>query len=93
MQTIWNGKVVAESNDTVVVESNHYFPPESIKKEFFIDSDTTSICPWKGEARYYSINVDGKVNPDAAWYYPTTKEKAKSIEGMVAFWHGVQVVE
>lgn len=93
MRAIWNGQVVAESNDTVVVESNHYFPADSINKEFYADSDATSICPWKGEAHYYTITVEGKTNPDAAWYYPTTKEAAKSIEGRVAFWRGVEVAD
>lgn len=87
----WNGKVLAESENTVVVEGNHYFPPEAINKEYFKESDTHTVCPWKGTASYYSIEVDGKVNPDAAWYYPETKELAKGIKGYVAFWKGVDV--
>ncbi|PMB38580.1 DUF427 domain-containing protein [Fischerella thermalis] len=90
-KAIWNGAVLAESNDTVVVEGNHYFPPDSINKEYFKESDTHTTCPWKGVASYYSVEVNGQVNKDAAWYYPTTKEKAKQIEGYVAFWRGVKV--
>lgn len=93
MKAIWNKEVIAESNDTVVIEGNHYFPADSIKKEFFKDSETHSICPWKGTASYYSIEVKGEQNSDAAWYYPETKEGAKKIEGMVAFWKGVEVTE
>jgi len=91
MKAIWNGQVVAESNDTVVVENNHYFPPSSIKKEFFSESSTHTTCPWKGVASYYSISVNGKMNEDAAWYYPEASHAAKSIEGYVAFWKGVEV--
>ncbi|MCG8670647.1 MAG: DUF427 domain-containing protein [Pseudomonadales bacterium] len=93
MKAIWNNQVIAESDDTVVVESNHYFPPDSIKREYFQGSQTTSTCFWKGQASYYSIVVDGKKNEDAAWYYPEAKEKAKNIEGRIAFWRGVEVVE
>ena len=93
MKAIWNNQIIAESDNTVVVESNHYFPVTSIRKNFFKDSSTTSLCPWKGTASYYSIVIDGKTNEDAAWYYPEAKEKAKQIEGMVAFWRGVEVVE
>ena len=93
MKAIWNGAVVAESSDTVVVEGNHYFPADSIKTEFFQPSETHTVCPWKGEASYYDIFVNGEVNGDAAWYYPETKEAAKEIEGRVAFWKGVEVVE
>jgi uncharacterized protein (DUF427 family) len=91
MKAIWNNKVIAESNDTTVIEGNHYFPADSIKKEFFKDSATTSVCHWKGTAGYYSIEVDGKTNADAAWYYPDASGMAKSIEGKVAFWKGVSV--
>ncbi|MEA5528798.1 DUF427 domain-containing protein [Dolichospermum sp. UHCC 0684] len=91
MKAIWNGAILAESNNTVVVEGNHYFPADSIKKEYFQDSSTHSTCPWKGVASYYSVEVDGQVNKDAAWYYPSTKEKAKNIEGYVAFWKGVKI--
>lgn len=93
MKAIWNDQVIAESNQTIVVESNHYFPTDSINKEFFQESDTTTICPWKGEAKYYSLSFNGEINKDAAWYYPETKEKANHIKGMVAFWRGVQIVE
>lgn len=91
MKAIWNGRVLAESDDTVVVENNHYFPAMSLKREFFRESDTRTRCPWKGEAHYYSLVVDGKENRDAAWYYPSASEKARSIEGRVAFWKGVSV--
>jgi len=93
MKAIWNNQVIAESNETVVIENNHYFPPESIKKSFFTKSKTTSHCPWKGEASYYTLEVDGKINEDAAWFYPKTSHAAKSIEGFVAFWKGVEVTE
>ncbi|WP_343030481.1 DUF427 domain-containing protein [Fulvivirga aurantia] len=88
---MWNDEVIAESDDTVVIEGNHYFPKDSIKKEFFKESATNSVCPWKGTASYYSLQVNGEENKDAAWYYPDTKEGAKKIEGMVAFWKGVEV--
>lgn len=87
----WNGVVLAESDATVIVEGNHYFPPNSVKREFFGDSATHTTCPWKGLASYYSVKVDGKTNPDAAWYYPAPKEAAKEITGYVAFWRGVKV--
>ncbi|GAB1538731.1 DUF427 domain-containing protein [Scytonema sp. NUACC21] len=90
-KAIWNGAVLAESDNTVVVEGNHYFPPDSINKQYFRDSETHTTCPWKGVASYYSIKVDDQINKDAAWYYPNAKEKAKNIEGYVAFWRGVKV--
>lgn len=93
MKAIWNDRVVAESDDTVVVEGNHYFPQDSIRREFFEKSDQKSICPWKGEASYYDLQVDGRRNPGAAWYYPTAKPAAKEIEGRVAFWKGVEVTK
>lgn len=93
MKAQWNGVVLAESNDTVVIENNHYFPSDSLNKEFFKDSATHTHCPWKGEASYYSLEVNGKTNPDAAWYYPSTSHAAKAIEGYVAFWKGVEVVD
>jgi uncharacterized protein (DUF427 family) len=93
MKAIWNGAILAESNDTVVVEGNQYFPADSIKPEYFQPSETHTHCPWKGDASYYSISVDGQVNPDAAWYYPTPKEAAANITGHIAFWKGVQVTE
>ena len=92
MKATWNGTVLAESDDTVVVEGNHYFPIESLNKDLFVDSPTTSVCPWKGTASYYTVNVDGQQNRDAAWYYPAPKDAAKDIHGRVAFWKGVQVV-
>lgn len=93
MKAIWNNQVIAESDKTVIIEGNHYFPPESIKKEFFEDSSTHTTCPWKGQASYYSLKVDGKENSDAAWYYPNTSELAKGIKGHIAFWKGVEVVK
>lgn len=91
MKAIWNGKIIAESNETTVIEGNHYFPEDSIVKEFFKDSTTQSVCHWKGTASYYSLDVEGKLNTDAAWYYPEASEMAKSIKGKIAFWKGVQV--
>ena len=91
MKAIWNNAVLAESDDTVVVEGNHYFPSASIKREYFIESPTQTICPWKGIASYYSVTVDGQVNKDAAWYYPEPKPAAAEIKDCVAFWHGVKV--
>ena len=91
MKAIWNGTTLAESNATVVVEGNHYFPRDSVKKEFFRESDTHTTCPWKGLASYSDVVVDGKVNKDAAWYYPQPSEAAKEIKDAVAFWKGVQV--
>lgn len=92
MKAIWNGVVVAESDDTIVVEGNHYFPPDSIKKEYFSESETHTTCPWKGLASYYTLNVEGESNNDAAWYYPQASDLAKNIENYVAFWNGVEVV-
>lgn len=91
MKAIWNNEIIAESDDTVVVEGNHYFPPNTIKKEFFKESETHTVCPWKGTASYYTVEVNGKENKDAAWYYPETSELAKNIRGYVAFWNGVKV--
>lgn len=90
-KAIWNGVVLAESNKTVIVEGNHYFPPESVNMDYFKPSDTHTTCPWKGLASYYTIEVDGKTNPDAAWYYPEPKTAAKHVTGRVAFWKGVVV--
>ena len=87
----WNGTTIAESNNTIVVEGNHYFPSEDIKQEYFQKSDTHTSCPWKGQASYYNVVVNGETNKDAAWYYPEAKERAKNIEGYVAFWRGVKV--
>lgn len=93
MKAIWNNKVIAESNETIVVENNHYFPADSIKQEYFETSDLHSTCPWKGQASYYTVDVDGNKNENGAWYYPSTSEHAKHIEGYVAFWRGVKVEE
>jgi len=93
MRAIWNERVIAESDDTVVVEGNHYFPPDAIRPDYFKPSTATSVCPWKGTASYYSLDVDGQQNPDAAWYYPETKASADEIKGRIAFWKGVQIVE
>ena len=89
---MWNGKVIAESDNTVVVEGNHYFPANAVNMDYFSKSPTTTSCPWKGLASYYNVSVDGKVNPDAAWYYPTPKEAASEIKDHVAFWKGIEVV-
>ncbi|MFK7957835.1 MAG: DUF427 domain-containing protein [Lysobacterales bacterium] len=91
MKAVWNNAVLAQSDDTVVVEGNHYFPQESLDMAFFESSNKTSVCPWKGTASYYSVNVDGQTNADAAWYYPDTKPDADNIKGRVAFWKGVTV--
>lgn len=91
MKAVWNGNVIAESDSTEVVEGNHYFPPESLKREFLKESDTTSTCPWKGLASYYDIVVDGETNAGAAWYYPAPKPDAAQIKDHVAFWKGVEV--
>jgi len=93
MKAIYNDQVLAESEDTIVIENNHYFPAESINKAYFKDSSKHTTCPWKGEASYYSIEVDGKTNPDAAWFYPEPKDAAKEIKNYVAFWKGVEVVK
>ncbi len=93
MKAIWNQKVIAESDDIVNVEGNSYFPVESVKKEYLTESQTHTVCPWKGTASYYNLNVDGKVNPDAVWYYPEPSEAAKSITHRVAFWKGVEIKE
>ncbi|MDX2140245.1 MAG: DUF427 domain-containing protein [Chloroflexota bacterium] len=90
-KAIWNGVVIAESDKTVMVEGNHYFPPESVKQEYLRSTETHTTCPWKGLASYYSIEVDGQVNTDAAWYYPQPKDAAKQITGHIAFWRGVKV--
>jgi uncharacterized protein (DUF427 family) len=99
MKAIWNGATLAESEDTVVVEGNYYFPAESIHAEFFSDSDTHSTCPWKGEASYKTIQVDGQTNADAAWYYPEPKDADYSgrspaeFKDRLAFWKGIQIEE
>ncbi len=92
MQSIWQESVIAESDETVVVEGNHYFPEGDVNSAMLQDSDTTTFCPWKGTAHYYHVVVDGEINKDAAWYYPEPKEAAMQIKDRIAFWHGVNVV-
>ncbi|HSU47577.1 MAG TPA: DUF427 domain-containing protein [Arthrobacter sp.] len=91
VRAIWNGKVIAESTDTVVVEGNHYFPREAVKAAYLRDSGKSTFCPWKGQASYHTLEVDGQVNDAAAWFYPDPKDKAKHIEDRVAFWRGVTI--
>jgi uncharacterized protein (DUF427 family) len=93
VKAIWNGEVLAESDRTIVVEGNHYFPPEAINKEFFTESERHTVCGWKGIASYYNVNVNDQVNMNAAWYYPTPNDAVRKIAGYIAFWHGVQVRE
>ncbi len=93
MKAIWNDEVIAESDETVVVEGNYYFPASSVTEEYLKPSDTTSECPWKGTANYYTLIVNGAENPDAAWAYAKPKDAAQEISGHVAFWNGVQIVE
>lgn len=91
MKAVWNATVIAESNDTVVVEGNHYFPAESVKSQYLTDSPSNTVCPWKGTASYQHVTVDGQLNSDAAWFYPTPKDAAKEITDHVAFWKGVTI--
>lgn len=91
MKAVWNGTLIAQSDETVVVEGNHYFPPASVRREFLTESSTHTTCPWKGEASYYSIHINGSQNQDAAWYYPDPKEAAAEIKDHVAFWNGVEI--
>jgi uncharacterized protein (DUF427 family) len=91
MKAMWKNAVLAESDKTVVVEGNHYFPPEAVHRQYLKSSDTHTTCPWKGQASYYHIEVDGDVNEDAAWYYPDPKDAAQNIKDHVAFWKGVEV--
>ena len=93
MKAIWNETVIAESDDTVVVEGNHYFPLDAATPGVLAPTDTHTVCPWKGTASYYTVEVDGQTNPDAAWYYPDPKDAAENIRGRVAFWKGVVVSE
>jgi len=93
MKAIWKNTVIAESDDTVVVEGNHYFPPDAVNRDLVAASDHTSTCPWKGLANYYNVVVDGETNENAAWYYANPKDAASEIEGHVAFWNGVTVTE
>jgi uncharacterized protein (DUF427 family) len=90
-KAVWEGVILAESGNCILVEGNHYFPPDSIHPEYFQPSEHTSICGWKGTARYYDIEVNGKRNPNAAWYYPTPLEAARQISGYIAFWKGVRI--
>jgi len=91
MKAIWNNEILAESDDTIVVEGNHYFPGDSINKEFFQPSETHTVCGWKGTASYYDVVAGGETNKDAAWFYPEAKDAAKEIENYVAFWKGVKI--
>ncbi|BES65009.1 DUF427 domain-containing protein [Gottschalkiaceae bacterium SANA] len=93
MKAVWKGTLLAESNQTIVIEGNHYFPPESVNRKFLEDSDHRSRCPWKGLSHYYHIVVDGEINENAAWYYPEPLEAANEIENYVAFWKGVEITE
>jgi uncharacterized protein (DUF427 family) len=90
-KAVWNGRVIADSDRTIQLECNHYFPPESVRREYFAESKTHSRCPWKGTASYFDIVVDGKANRDGAWYYPAPAAAAAEIKDYVAFWHGVRV--
>ncbi len=92
MKAYWNGEIIAQSDDTVVVENNHYFPPDSIIKRFFAPSDSHTVCGWKGTANYYDVVVNDQINSDAAWYYPEPKNEAQEIKNYVAFWKGVEVI-
>ena len=91
VRAIWNGQLIAESDQTVVIEGNHYFPLDSVRREFLRDSETTSSCFWKGMAKYYTLEVSGATNRDAAWYYAEPKDAARNIQGRVAFWRGVEI--
>ena len=92
MKAVWNNEVLAESDDTVVVEDNHYFPANAVNEAVLKSSDTTTYCPWKGTANYYTVSVEGEENKDAAWYYANPKEAAQEISGRVAFWKGIEIV-
>jgi uncharacterized protein (DUF427 family) len=92
MKAIWNGATLAESDETIVIEGNHYFPADAINKEFFCASETHTVCGWKGMASYYDVVAGGEINKDAAWFYPSAKPEAKEIENHVAFWKGVVVI-
>ncbi|MEH6634160.1 MAG: DUF427 domain-containing protein [Halioglobus sp.] len=93
MKALWQGQIVAESDDTVVVEGNHYFPRDSLQQGYIQESTTTSHCPWKGTAYYYSLLINGEINVDAVWYYPEPKPAASETNDRVAFWRGVQVTD
>lgn len=91
MKASWNNQLIAESDDTVIVDGNHYFPPEALKREHFVPSSKTTVCGWKGVAQYFDVVVDGQINAAAAWYYADPKPAAAQIKGRIAFWRGVQV--
>lgn len=91
MKALFNGQTIAESDNTIIVEGNHYFPPHAVDQQYLVKSDTHSTCPWKGVASYYSIKADGKQTADAAWYYPSASDKAKNIENHIAFWKDVKI--
>ncbi|SBV32337.1 conserved protein of unknown function [uncultured Sphingopyxis sp.] len=91
VQARWNGATIADSDATIVIEGNHYFPPDSIDRDFLQESAHTTVCPWKGTAHYYTLSVDGALNPDAAWTYPDPKPEAERIRNYLAFWKGVDV--
>ena len=93
VKAIWQGTVIAQSDDTEVVDGNHYFPADSVNRQFIRESDATTVCGWKGTANYYDVVVNGQVNPQAAWYYAEPKPQAANIKGRVAFWKGVEIVE
>lgn len=93
MKAMWNDTVLAESEDTILVEGNHYFPPDSINEKYIQENDNRYECPWKGTAHYFHVEANGKTNEDAAWSYPQPKDAAKNIAGYLAFWHGVEVTE
>ena len=93
VKAVWNGKIIAESDETVVVEGNHYFPRDAVNAGYLQDSGMHTFCPWKGQASYHTLEVDGKLNVDAAWFYRETKQRAKPIEGRIAFWRGVTIEE
>lgn len=93
MKAIYNGKIIAESNETIVIEGNHYFPPDSLTKEYFEETKLHTTCPWKGQASYYDVVVNGKRNQEAAWYYKSPSELAKSIKDYVAFWKGIEIIK
>ncbi len=93
MKAVWNNTVIAQSDETVVVEGNHYFPSDSVNREYLKSSSTHTTCPWKGVASYYTIEADGKSNPDAAWYYPQPKPGAEQVKDRIAFWKGVKIAE
>ena len=92
MKAIWRGEILAESSETIVIEGNHYFPPNSINTVFFEKSEYQTRCPWKGLSLYYTLNVNGEINKNAAWYYPEPSDAAKNIKGYVAFWEGVEII-